>query len=132
MDDCVHIPVWTAQRIERTNARGRHRYCKPFKTWIVAEALKPGMSTAGLAMRNEVNANQLRRWVMLYGKREAAPLLPRLLPVTLTPDLPQPVAASQPPQAIAIELGGAVVRIREGVDAKTLRIVLDALRQTQP
>ena len=31
------------------------------------------MSMAGLAMGNQVNANQLRRWVQLHGKRGDAP-----------------------------------------------------------
>jgi len=31
--------------------------------------MQPGMSMAGLAMRNQVNANQLRRWVTLHRKR---------------------------------------------------------------
>ena len=128
MEDCGHMPVWTGQRVERTNARGRHRYCEAFKVWIVEEALKPGMSTAGLAMRNQVNANQLRRWVLLHGKREAETSLPRLLPVTVTPEPAQKVAINQPAQSIEIELAGAVVRVREGVDVNTLRAVLDALR----
>ena len=39
MEDCGHIPVWTGQRVERTNARGRHTYCAPFKTWIIEQAI---------------------------------------------------------------------------------------------
>ncbi len=65
MDDSGHTPVWTGQRVERTNARGRHRYLPAFKAWIVEQALVPGTSLAGLAMRHQVNANQLRRWVTL-------------------------------------------------------------------
>ena len=69
MEPCGHIPVWNGQRVERTNARGRHTYCPPFKSWIVGQAMQPGMSLAGLAMSNQINANQLRRWVQLHDKQ---------------------------------------------------------------
>ena len=128
MEDCGHIPVWAGQRVERTNARGRQSYCVAFKAWVVDQALKPGMSTAGLAMRNQINANQLRRWVMLRRVSDAAVAVPRMLPVTVVPE-PQRDVAPGDPTDIEIEFSGAVVRVREGVDARTLRTVLDALRE---
>jgi transposase-like protein len=128
MEDCGHIPVWAGERVERTNARGRHSYCPPFKAWMVEQALKPGMSTAGLAMRNQVNANQLRRWVQLYRASAATVLMPRLLPVMVAPEQGS-VAARTPTHGIEIEVAGTVVRVREGVDSRTLRVVLDALRE---
>lgn len=135
MDAYGHIPVWTGERIERTNARGRHRYCAPFKAWMVEQALSPGMSTAGLAMRNQVNANQLRRWVLLHRVREstassADPGPQRLLPVNVVPDRPAPSVSTPvtPGGMIEIELCGAVVRVQDGTQAQTLRTVLDALR----
>lgn len=84
MEGCGHIPVWAGQRVERTNARGRHAYCAAFKAWIVEQAMQPGMSMAGLAMRNQVNANQLRRWVTLHrrGTGDVAAAV-KLLPVTI-------------------------------------------------
>jgi transposase-like protein len=81
--------VWSEQRVERTNARGRHTYCASFKAWIVGQALRPGMSLAGLAMRNQVNANQLRRWVMLHQRAWPAPaqaLLPARVSTALWSD----------------------------------------------
>ena len=48
MEDRGHIPVLTGPRVERTNVRGRQSYCAPFKTWIVEQAMLPGMSMAGL------------------------------------------------------------------------------------
>jgi transposase-like protein len=85
MEDCGHIPVWSGQRVERTNARGRHRYCVPFKAWIVEKALQPGMSTAGLAMRNQVNANQLRRWVKLHLQGAGGAAYPSGQPILIRP-----------------------------------------------
>lgn len=131
MEDCGHIAVWSGPRVEHTNARGRHRYCAPFKAWIVEQAMRAGMSTAGLAMRNQVNANQLRRWVMLERRRAAVAPSPTLLPVTIGPEaLPAQPTITMPRAAasIEIELAGALVRVHEGVDQRHLKLVLEALR----
>jgi transposase len=128
MEDSGHIPVWDGQRVEGANARGRQRYCAGFKQWIVDQALKPGVSTAGLAMRNQINANRLRRWVLLRTRRaHLAPAL-RLMPVTVAHERAPVATMSGSQPGIEIELGGALVRVREGVDACTLRVVLDVLR----
>ena len=129
MQACGHTPIWSGQRTLRTNARGCHTYLPEFKDWMVEQALQPGMSLAGLAMGNQVNANQLRRWVQLHGKRDDAPAASaRLLPVTITA---APTVATSSPRAevaVEIELAGAVVRVREGVAPSTLRLVLACLR----
>lgn len=124
MDGSGHIPVWQGPSVERTNARGRRFFCEEFKAWIVEQAAQPGMSVAGLAMRNGVNANQLRRWVQLHQRRSAVAV--KLLPVTITPEVAPEPARRAPP--IEIELPGALVRVPEGADARLLRTVLDALR----
>jgi transposase-like protein len=133
MEDCGHIPVWTGQRVERTNARGRHAYCAPFKTWIVAQAMQPGMSVAGLAMRNQVNANQLRRWTTLHrrGTGDVAATV-KLLPVTIAAHGVVPATTRSTGAAVEIELAGAVVRVRDDVAPATLRMVLEALRSVTP
>ena len=128
MEDSGHTPEWSGQRVERTNARGRHIYCAAFKTWIVEQALKPGVSMAGLAMRNQVNAIQLRRWVGLHRTGELMPLA-RLIPVAVEREPLQPAAAGPSASAIEIELGGAVVRVHKGVDAAALRTVVGVLRE---
>tara|TARA_B100001105_G_scaffold242971_1_gene223569 strand:+ start:905 stop:1300 length:396 start_codon:yes stop_codon:yes gene_type:complete len=127
MDDSGHTPVWTGQRIERTNARGRHRYVPAFKAWIVEQALIPGTSLAGLAMRHQVNANQLRRWVMLRQRLGSAPApAPKLLPVMVAAP---PVRSSESSgNAVEIDVAGVVVKVRSGVDPATLRTVIMVLR----
>jgi transposase-like protein len=129
MEDCGHNPMWTGQRVERTNARGRHTYCVPFKTWIVEQAMQPGMSMAGLAMRNQVNANQLRRWVTLHrqGTGDVAAAV-KLLPVTIAAHGVVPMTTRAAGAPVEIELAGAVVRVRDDVTPATLRVVLEALR----
>jgi transposase-like protein len=129
MQACGHTPIWSGQRVLRTNARGRHTYLADFKHWIVEQVQQPGMSLAGLAMSNQVNANQLRRWVQLHGRQcEATSAVPNLLPVTVAA-APLPVAsASAWSAAVEIEVAGALVRVRDGVTSSTLRMVLDCLR----
>ncbi|MFN7197073.1 MAG: IS66-like element accessory protein TnpA [Hylemonella sp.] len=127
MDDSGHTPVWTGQRVERTNARGRHRYLPAFKAWIVEQALVPGTSLAGLAMRHQVNANQLRRWVTLRQRLGSVPApAPTLLPVMVAaPPAPRTAPIGH---AIEVDLAGAVVRVARGADAATLRTVIAVLR----
>lgn len=129
MDDSGHTPVWTGQRIARTNARGRHRYLPAFKAWIVDQALVPGTSLAGLAMRHQVNANQLRRWVTLRQRlgSEAAPApAPKLLPVVVT--APPVTSSESSAHAIELDVAGVVVKVRSGVDPAALRTVIMVLR----
>lgn len=136
MEACGHTPVWEGQRIERTNARGHHTYVPAFKLWMVEQAQRPGMSVAGLALSNQVNANQLRRWISLHGvpatAAVAAPPRATLLPVTVVTaptSAPPPLAAGA---AVEIEVGGAVVRVHDAAAATTLRMVLACLRGSAP
>ncbi|WP_374429385.1 IS66-like element accessory protein TnpA [Ideonella dechloratans] len=130
MQACGHTPIWSGERVLRTNARGRHTYVDEFKHWIVEQALQPGMSLAGLAMSNQVNANQLRRWVQLHSKRPGAvAAAARLVPVTLASASP-PVPAPLREVAVEIVVGNALVRVRDGVSPASLRTVLACLRDT--
>lgn len=124
------MPVYAGQRVEGTNVRGRHRYCEQFKTWIVEQAVQPGMSMAGLAMRNQVNANQLRRWVKLHRQDPGGALATaQLLPVTISASgVALPAAARSSGAPVELELAGAVIRVRDEVAPATLRMVLEALR----
>ena len=133
MEACGHTPVWSGQRVERTNNRGRHTYCAQFKAWIVEKAMQPGVSVAGLAMSNQVNANQLRRWVKLHGDGMDGMTASKLLPVTIAEHSGVPAtttcAAGAP---VEIEVAGAIVRVRDDVTPATLRVVLEALQRVSP
>lgn len=130
MQDSGHNSDWHGERVERVKANGKRVFSTAFKTWLVAQAIRPGVSVAALAMRHEINANQLRRWMRLahLAPSERAPVV---LPVVLAPqscesqpaDMPQPVRP-----AIEIEFADAVVRVHAGAEPAQLRMVLQALR----
>lgn len=91
------------------------------------------MSVAGLALSNQVNANQLRRWVQLHGNACAGPGAPAtLLPVTIVAQTAPAVPACPPVVTVEIEVADALVRVHDGAAAATLRMVLACLRGTAP
>jgi transposase len=112
-------------------ANGKRTFATAFKDWIADRALQPGVSVAGLALEHGVNANQLRRWMMLHQRRSTSQE-PAVLPVSIadvpTPKIPTPRLRTLLPPTIEIELAGAVVRVPAGIDPQHLRVVLQALR----
>ena len=129
MQDCGHTSDWQGERVERLKSNGKRVFSTAFKAWLVAQAGQPGVSVAALAMRHEINANQLRRWMRL--EHLAQPTrAPIVLPVTVLPQDCRREAemALQPTPPIEIEFAGAVVRVHRGSDAEQVRVVLQALR----
>ena len=130
MQDSGHTPEWSGPKVERTMRNGKRIYVSAFKAWLVEQALKPGVSVAGLALRNGVNANQLRSWMKLEHWQSSTPTL---LPVAVVAE-PQPVevtaaaSARQPTGVMEVELCGALIRLRGPVDADQLKAVLAVLR----
>lgn len=121
MQDSGHTSEWSGERVERVKANGKRVFSAAFKSWLVEQAARPGVSVAALAMRHEINANQLRRWMRL--DHPLAPArTPAVLPVVLAP---QPARISLP---IEIEVAGALVRVHHGTEPEQLRMVLQALR----
>lgn len=49
--------------IKAPRGRRRRTYSEDFKAQVVAACLQPGVSIAGVALANGLNANLLRRWV---------------------------------------------------------------------
>jgi transposase len=135
MQGSGHTSDWHGERVERVKANGKRVFSTAFKAWLVAQAGQPGVSVAALAMRHEINANQLRRWMRLDHLAQPA-RAPVVLPVALAPQpcglepaagTPQP-APICPPIEIEIEVAGAVVRVHHGTEPVQLRMVLQALR----
>jgi len=98
----------------------RRRYHKEaFKQAVIEACYERGVSVAGIALANEVNANQVRRWMRERGikppsRREtlAAPPMPAFVPIRFP-------AAAEPLPEIRLELrrGDASVAIRWPVGA---------------
>ena len=134
MQDSGHNTEWSGERVEGVKANGRRIFSTAFKVWLVAQAKQPGVSVAALAMRYEINANQLRRWMGL--EHLAQPdQVPAVLPVTVMPHAHRveragaAVQAAAPARApIEVEIAGAIVRVHADADAVALRMVLQALR----
>ena len=114
-----------------TNRRRRHRaWPESLKREIVAASLMPGASVSRVARRYDVNANQIFAWRRRYQGAAAKPTELRLLPVTVTPDHPEEMASAGAGALIEIVLaGGYRLRVGEGVQAATLRLVLDVLER---
>ena len=100
---------------------------------------------AGVALAHGINANLLRRWIVRQRRESAKTIEPSrtvLLPVSVQRASPAPEAfgnggmstATTKPRrvgaaTIEIEVYGTRVHLRGGVDAETLRAVLDVLSQ---
>ena len=111
--------------------RGRHRsWPGSLKREIVAASLVAGASVSRVARRCDVNANQVFAWRRRYRGEPAEPAELRLLPVRVTPDQPEGTAPARAGEVIEIGLaGGYRVRVSEGVQAATLRLVLEVLER---
>lgn len=97
--------------------RRKRRHSEEFKDELVRACSEPGVSVAGIALANGVNANLLRKWMGARGvtapslRRPAespAPVAhsPEFLPVAITPTGP-----SLPEIRIEARRGNAVVKI---------------------
>jgi transposase len=109
--------------VERVLSNGKRRYTAAFKAWIVEQCLQPGVSLAGIALANGLNANLVRKWV---GNRAGAAAAPaQLLPVRIEPNL-----AAVPQREgglIEVQIHGARIQLHGDIEAKQLRVVLAAL-----
>ena len=124
----------------RVNRTGRRTYTAEYKRSVVQECDQPGVSVAGVALTHRINANLLRRWIVRHHRESAAKSPTVLLPVRVQRASPVPggedgasTATTNRRRAgaaaIEIEVYGARIHLRGGVDAQGLRAVLDALAQ---
>jgi transposase len=114
-----------------TNRRRGHRaWPESLKREIVSATLLPGSSVSQVARRYDVNANQVFAWRRRYRDAASESDELRLLPVTVAPDHPRETAPAGASELIEIVLaGGYRLRVGEGVQAATLRLVLDVLER---
>jgi transposase len=110
------------------------------KIAIVAESLVPGVNVSALARSHEINPQQLFGWrrrfrrqseaLVALSRREPEPIAFAAVqvdgPAAVLPHSSPLVPGCEP--SIEIAFGKATVRIRGAVDAKTLALVLKALK----
>ena len=123
------------------NRTGRRSYTPEYKRGVVEQCAKSGVSVAGVALAHGINANLLRRWIVrqrraLVGTSAESPAV--LLPVSVqrvspahdapgADDVRTTTRARRVDATIEIELYGARIHLRGGVDAQALCAVLDVL-----
>ena len=119
--------------VVRVLSNGKRLYADQFKAELVRQSLVRGASVSATAMAHGVNANLLRRWIVLHrAQGHAARLAPVLLPVNVLASSAASAPASDPSstqQLIEIEIHGARVRLHGEVNAQRLSAVLDVLAQ---
>lgn len=125
----------------RVNRTGRRTYTPDYKLEVVRQCRGPGVLVAAVALAHGINANLLRRWIVghqraLLGRvpKVQATLLPVTIDAARAPVEGRADGAAtkrkRPEVAtIEIELYGARIHLRGGVDVQALRNVLAVLAQ---
>jgi transposase len=128
----------------RVNRTGRRTYTLEYKLDVVRQCSEPGVSVAAIALAHGINANLVRRWIVRHQRAltaSAAEPPTTMLPVTIeaatsvlgsrADDLVDAAAKRRRPGAVTIEieLYGARIHLRGGVDTQALKSVLDVLAQ---
>jgi len=129
------------RRVEVITGTTRHlRRSDEERARILAESFEPGANIAAVARRHGVAGGLLHYWrkcAKAKALETATADAPLFIPVMMA-NANEGAAAGgeaeprcvQHGRMIAIEMAGARVHVPEGVDAKTLAIVLTALRRT--
>ena len=113
----------------------RRRWSDEERTRILSESFEPGANVSAVARRNGVSCGLLHFWRKQARAMAGKPVpvdFPAFVPVTISEG---PVARkAEVPRAeiagmIEIETAGALMRVPAGVDPRTLKVVLAALRR---
>ena len=119
--------------VDRVRRDGRRQYRPEAKQALIQQCARPGVSIAAVALANGLNANVLRRWILLDQRATAGGVKPTaaLLPVVLR-DLPSRTATAKPVAdemaAIEIDVNGARIRLSSQATAEQIGAVVSALR----
>lgn len=130
------------RRVEVLTGPGRRRrWSTEEKAQIVAEAMAPGATVSEVARRWQLSSQQVFGWrrealaglLALPADGTVASLpVPDFVPIFAEPAV-SPVTPASAPEVVSgpvieVEVAGAVVRVRSGVDAGLLTSVLRAVR----
>ena len=112
-----------------TGAGQRRQWTTEAKAKVVAESYEGVETVCEVARRHGLAPTQLFTW-----RRLAKAAAPRFVPVLVEPP---PAASSEPPKkrrrrsregGIELEIGGVVLRVSRGAEAKTVSAVIRALK----
>ena len=115
------------------NFNRRARISATKRSQIIAESFEDGANIAAVARRHGIKASLLYLWRKQDKQQKALVTAPFFMPVSRDKGSALSVktlsaSCTSSVGVIEIESSDAVVRVLPGVDAKTLKIVLDALR----
>jgi transposase len=128
MVDHMLEPPRPVRRLEViTGAGGRRRWSAAEKARILEEATAPGAVVSEVARRNGMSPQHLFTWLR-QARREADNHPLAFTPVVVSPDTSQPAPAHCREAVIEVALESAIIRVPPGVDAGTLALVLQTLK----
>ena len=108
-------------------SNGLRIFAHEFKLSLVRRCLEPGVSVASVAMSHQVNANLLRRWIVMH-RAEVGQAVPSAALVPVTIQAPQDDAAKTAPTRTAaagtmeLEAHGVRLILRGEVNAELGRV----------
>lgn len=102
--------------------RVRRTYSEAFKRSVVSACLKRGVSVAGVALANGLNANQVRRWMRDRGveppsRRRSGVVTVSDVAAGFVPVALEPAAEPVPVIRLEVERGAARVKLEWPVEA---------------
>lgn len=136
-DRSDETPARRPRRVEVITGPERRRdWPDAEKIAIVAKALEPGANVSEIARRHDLNPQQLfgwrKRWraeaEALIEAQRSPPAMFAPVMIDTSPLAPPVAATSLDAGTIEISVGAITVRIKGAADAKTLAVVLKALR----
>ena len=105
---------------------GRCVYDKQAKRELVRRCQQPGVSVAAMALAHGLNANLLRKWITMSGRRRSGEVeraVPMMLPVTVL----SPTTTSASDGSLEVVLPGGTIRVRGYVSREALQMLIDCL-----
>jgi transposase-like protein len=107
--------------LEAPSRRVRRTHSKAFKARLVAQAEAGGTSVAQIAMNNQINANQLRKWMNESSKKPASNTM---VPVCVT-DAP---SVTESGIVMELSISDASIRFHRAWDPLAVAKLIKALR----
>jgi len=96
-DDCEFLPL----RVTKVGVNGKRSYDREGKRMLIEACLEPGVSVASMAIRAQVNTNQLWRWIKAYKAEQQGGDVPigELTAFVPVVEVRDPQAQAQPPRS---------------------------------